>query len=644
MEVTCYGRNLLGRILLAIWCFVLCGSVGSARTVYFLDDFENGLGQWETGVWQLTEAFFRSANHAISESPEGPHPSKANSTIVMKVRSQKDLVDLSESADPVLAFWHRLDVHPDVYAYVEISEDFGFTWSELASFNGVRQSTWSRVQVDLSDYKAARIMIRFRLTDHGGSSWEGWDIDDVLIAERDNQTLALPFFDDFESGLDDWMVEAGDAWKLTENFYRSSGHAISESPAGNSRAHELADLILAHPVDLSTMSFPILTFWHQISLHPGGYASVDVSEDGGTTWTELAHFSGVQQSTWSRVQLDLSAYRTAPATVRFRFDNGSTAWDGWDIDDVEIRELFYEQFPHTDPADSPDPAEPLDPLVVKITSVDASECPTIQASVIVVDANDEPVTGLHTSNFSIYEDGTAQTPVRVEPSSSAVRASLVLDYSRSMTAEALEALETASRSFVDCMVAGDHAELIKFAAGVDVVQEYTDDGNALRQAIEREPAVDLGSTALYDAIYQAISGAARQTGSRAVVAMSDGADNHSDYSATGVIEHALVEGVPVFTIGLGNLIDEDVLIAIAAKTGGLYYFAPTPQELETIYQKIAGTLNTQYLVTYDTTIHDAVSSGDVEHNLKIAVSLANSYGDGAKQFTRPASCSLIGDD
>ncbi len=647
MENAKYGSDLFSKcILRGIWCFVLCSSVANARTVYFSDDFENGLGQWETGSWQLTDAFFRSASHAISDSPEGKYAPNANSTIVMRVRSQADLIDLSESIDPVLAFWHRVSVHSTDYALVEISEDFGFTWSELVSFNNVdRWSAWSRVQVDLSDYRTSPIMIRFRLRDYGYHQWHGWDIDDIVIADKDDESLAPPFFEDFESGLDNWMVEEGDAWQLTENVSRSRGHAISESPDGHYLPGEFSDLILSHPIDLSSLSWPILTFWHQVSVHPTDYAYVDISEDVGLTWSELVFFNGVDQSTWSRVQVNLSDYRESSIMIRFRLSEyGYHQWGGWDIDDVEIRELFYEQFPLPDIPDHPDipdSANPVDPLVVKITSVDASECPTIRTGVIVIDMTDEPVAGLDASNFTVQEDGVVQTPITVELSRSHIRASLLLDYSASMPPEALAALETASRNFLGYLVAGDHAQVIKFASGVEVLQEYTDDREALRQAIEHEPDLDLGSTSLYDAIYQSISGTAEQAGNRAVIAMSDGADNSSVHSATSVMEHALAKGVPVFTIGLGHLIDEDVLIAIAAKTGGLYYCAPTPQDLGAIYERIAGTLSSQYLVTYDTAINDPAGA-TVEHDLMIAVSVDDVYGEGVKQFIYPADCSPAG--
>ncbi|TFG45584.1 MAG: VWA domain-containing protein, partial [Candidatus Brocadiia bacterium] len=227
-------------------------------------------------------------------------------------------------------------------------------------------------------------------------------------------------------------------------------------------------------------------------------------------------------------------------------------------------------------------------------------------------------------------------PITVELSSSSVCASLTLDYSGSMEPAALEALEIAAIGFVELMIPGDRGEIIKFAKGIEVMQEYTDDKNVLLDAIQRATTLESSATALYDAIYQAISDTSEQpSDSKVVIAMSDGRDNHSEHSATGVIDYALAESVPVFTIGLGDQIDEDVLIAIATKTGGIYYYAPVPEDLAAIYQKIAGTLTARYLVTYETTICDPNSSGDVEHELNIEVNQGTAYGQDKRRFRCP---------
>ncbi len=627
MKKTNPSNTLTAAYLLTLISYLALSASGApVGKTYFSDDFENGFSKWDAAgdTWQVTDLFYHSPGHCASDSPEGNYPRSANSTMTTKLQER---INLSSSNQPVLRFWHLIGVHNGDYGYVEISQDNGFTWTELTSFTNTWRSTWSREQVDLSACKSSSIRIRFRLRDNGDPwvSW-GWDIDDVEICDLGKTTLPFPLFDDFESGLDNWKVGG---WQLTESDYCSRTHSISDSENADYPRFACSDLILAYPIDLSHSANPVLAFWHKIGVNNGDYGYLDVSQDGGLTWhaldpngPNLSRFTNVWYSTWTPELFDLSAYKSSPIVIRFRLRDNDDPWVswGWDIDDVDIRELFYHP----------------EPLIVQITHIETANCPKIQATVIVTDSNNMAVTELDASNFLVRENKIVQTPITVEMSTSSVCVGLALDYSGSMEPNALEALEIAATAFVESIIVpGDRVEIIKFAKGVEVMQDYTDDKNALLEAIRRAPTLDRGETSLYDAIYQAISDTAEQPGRKGVVAMTDGRDNHSKRSATEVIDLALAAGVPVFTIGLGDEVNENVLIAIASQTGGLYYYAPNPEELVAIYLKIAGTLNTQYLVTYDTTICDPNSSGDVEHELNIEVYQGMAYGQGTRRFHCP---------
>jgi VWFA-related protein len=291
---------------------------------------------------------------------------------------------------------------------------------------------------------------------------------------------------------------------------------------------------------------------------------------------------------------------------------------------VEIRELFY---------------PPLDQsLIVQITTIETSPCPAIRSTVLVTDVNGVPVEGLGASNFSVYEDDQRQTPITVEPGASDVAVTLALDYSGSMSHDAIADMEAAAILFVDLLSSQDTGEILKFASGIEVVQEYTSDKAALIEAIARPTGLDRDATQLYDTIYQGISDIAEQSGNKAVVVMSDGRNTYSQKGASQAIAHAESTGVSIFTIGLGTSVDEDVLRAMAVKTGGVYYFAPQSQDLMAIYAAIAGTLKNQYVVTYETASCEPDNPDGSEHDLEITVSVGTAYGQGAKRFTCPTSC------
>lgn len=328
-----------------IFCLLLCGSWSRAATVYFEDSFEEGLGKWTVGgdAWQQTDLVNGGGQYAVSDSPEADYPLNANSIMAMRLQYR---VDLSDSEAPILSFWHQIGVEEGDYGYVEISQDNGFNWEEVASFTNTWRSTWSREMVDLSAYKASSILIRFHLRDDGEVGWSrndngvqvygplvssGWDIDDVVISELDTETLPFPLFDDFESGTGNWVFGG---WCPTESYSRSQTHAMSDSNNTDYPRSASSDLILSHPVDLSSSANPVLTFWHRIGVREGDYGYVDISEDGGYTWQALdpnhpeeSEFTDLSYATWTYELFDLSRYKASPILLRFRLrDDGEIGW------------------------------------------------------------------------------------------------------------------------------------------------------------------------------------------------------------------------------------------------------------------------------------------------------------------------------
>jgi Ca-activated chloride channel family protein len=242
-------------------------------------------------------------------------------------------------------------------------------------------------------------------------------------------------------------------------------------------------------------------------------------------------------------------------------------------------------------------------LNVSINQIDTSDCPTtVRLFVTVSDRYDDPVTALTKDEFLVLEDNVSQgidsfannwtTPVSVM---------LVLDYSGSML-PFISDVEAAAKSLIDQLDLNsntDEAAVSKFAASVDLKQAYTDDKNSLLLAIDNPYMGAKDQTVLYDALWQAVDITAdiKRNLRRAVVVLTDGRDEGSYHNLTEVIDSAQKEGIPVFTIGLGNVFLDDLQI-IADETGGQYFLAPTSGDLQAIYQQIADILTQQYVIEY----------------------------------------------
>ena len=270
-------------------------------------------------------------------------------------------------------------------------------------------------------------------------------------------------------------------------------------------------------------------------------------------------------------------------------------------------------------------------LNASINQVDKSACPVLRLFVTVTDQQDSPVTSLTQDHFFVFEDGGLQaiksfsnqitTPISV---------AMALDYSGSMQPY-IPKIESAAKRFFDppFIKGPDEAMIIKFAASIET-NDFTDDYASIISAIEASYTGDMNQTRLYDAVWQAVEASAdpSRNDRRAVVVLTDGIDEGSiDHQIADVVENANERGVPVFTIGLGNVFIP-ALQQLADQTGGQYFLAPTEDELQSIYQSIAKILTYQYIIEYE-----SPSTGGDLIDLDIEIDQDGKSGEDSKSIT-----------
>ena len=117
-----------------------------------------------------------------------------------------------------------------------------------------------------------------------------------------------------------------------------------------------------------------------------------------------------------------------------------------------------------------------------------------------------------------------------------------------------------------------------------------------------------GGTALYDAVYDALTRLRGIEGRRVVVVMTDGRDENNPGTGPGsvhtfeqVLERLKSVDATVFPVGLGAQIDRPVLEQLARASGGEAYF---PQDVSTLgrdFNRILETLRRRYVVSYTCT-------------------------------------------
>ena len=172
---------------------------------------------------------------------------------------------------------------------------------------------------------------------------------------------------------------------------------------------------------------------------------------------------------------------------------------------------------------------------------------------------------------------------------------LVLDKSGSMgqsdyPPSRIEAAKAAAASFVSQLQPGDYVGLVTFETSADLATPLTRDHQETIDDLDRVFAD--GGTAMGDGLLIVLDHLEEFTddGVKAIVLLSDGVSNEG-VEPLLVAEDAALQGVPVFTVGIGTSeeeFDEPTLEGIANITGGEYLYAPDEEELQQVYLNMGG--------------------------------------------------------
>ncbi|MBL8155102.1 MAG: VWA domain-containing protein [Anaerolineae bacterium] len=245
------------------------------------------------------------------------------------------------------------------------------------------------------------------------------------------------------------------------------------------------------------------------------------------------------------------------------------------------------------------------PLRMEVTGVNATGLPSVVVNANVYDRVGQPVLGLTEENFSVFGELVDRARiVRVEnitDDSLSFSVVLAIDTSSSMAGTPIERAKEAAISFVNSIGPNDPVAIVTFDSTERLIQDYTTDKTVLVNAISSLGFG--GQTALYDAGVLAVDTAARSPEPRrAVIILSDGAEfgGRSSSERGAALSRALAEGVPVYTVGLGFGFDRTYLQELSGGTNAQFRESPTPDELLEIYNTLARTLRSQYIITLET--------------------------------------------
>lgn len=231
----------------------------------------------------------------------------------------------------------------------------------------------------------------------------------------------------------------------------------------------------------------------------------------------------------------------------------------------------------------------------------------VMVPVTVTDRTGRIITDLERHHFELYEDNNSRDILSFSIEQDACSVMVVFDLSGSMRHEIHKSRAALNALFRD-LEPEDEVGLITFAGSPELRHDFTSEPEDARHSLmNQDPS---GATALVDAIYLGLSKVHRATKSRkALLVISDGADNHSRYTPQELMRLAQEADAQVYTIeirtpprdakdALARPSSGAFLESLASRTGGLHFAIINAGELEKVMAKVNAALRNQYLLGY----------------------------------------------
>lgn len=165
-----------------------------------------------------------------------------------------------------------------------------------------------------------------------------------------------------------------------------------------------------------------------------------------------------------------------------------------------------------------------------------------------------------------------------------------IDVSGSMRNDRIATAKSALFNFINALGEKDRAALISFNSSATLRQGLTIDKQAVKSMVSNLYAD--GLTSMYNGLDKALdvlTDANETYGYKMIIILSDGMDepstNYDGYYAD-LVQTAKENGIVIYTIGVGDGIDPEMLARIADETDGAYYHATSADQITDIFYEL----------------------------------------------------------
>ncbi len=235
---------------------------------------------------------------------------------------------------------------------------------------------------------------------------------------------------------------------------------------------------------------------------------------------------------------------------------------------------------------------------------------TVSLLVTALDKDDTPVRDLKASEWMVFEDGAQRTATDAKLATEPLAVLLLIDTAKAPIGqvEPTRDIRTAVQGFIKTVFAGGapvQMAMMEYAGAGTVLRNYTDKPADLESSASRIVPNQRANAVLLETLLDAPRDLRkRPSPRRAIVILDRGAMETSRVQGERVMDEVGKSGASVWSISLpaafgGSSPSREVMLdALTAATGGVRLTAVSASALESMMQKVAEALTSQYVITY----------------------------------------------
>ena len=216
-------------------------------------------------------------------------------------------------------------------------------------------------------------------------------------------------------------------------------------------------------------------------------------------------------------------------------------------------------------------------------------------------SGDISISSSQTSDGEYFDFSLVELKKYATTTNGAYSANLLIDQSGSISnTDPNDARLQAAKIFCSSLGSSDYVIVSAFSSGTELPYnpvtywgEFHNNGTSFYSVIDNLKSMVGGGTPLFESTVSMISLTANDapTSNKAVILFTDGEDTEGGKSITDVVNTAKNKNVKIFTVGLGEGTNLEVLAKMAGETGGAFMLAYDARKLISIYGTLGNLLH-----------------------------------------------------